>query len=305
MLVTADSGATSFLVWDGRRAKIDLTNQTIRLALNLTTQDAPRPISPSLLNVIRETPDITVPTVDIPTTQPPYATALGVQVGEVFGLTRSDRTQAIYVALPDGYQQVTPLVGDLIRIYYNEAKQLPLVAPELLRQAPVTQQPINLGIYPATRPDIVGYQQAPTMCVARSGINPSTASVYALLGIPLAKEAKPVAVTEPGPLTVDSVYLRPGAGAVFSSATTGEVNGSHALFVITDQGIAYPVVSGAALVSLGYTANDVKDTAPELLALLPRGPTLDPDVAVHFYPQSGISAQSLPTPTSSGASPSP
>jgi type VII secretion protein EccB len=253
----------------------------------------PRPISAALLNVIPQNKDIAPPTIDTAAPTPQYAQTLGVQVGEVFGLERADRSKAIYVALPDGVQLVTALVGDLIRDQFNEAKQLPLVAPKLLRSAPRTDT-IDLSVYPSVRPQILDYPQAPVACVFRARSDPGTTLVYALGKLPLPAGAKPVTVTKPGSLTVDSVYLAPGKGAVLASATEKQTVGG--LYLITDEGVAYPVVSGLALSYLGYTADDVSTTSPQLLSLLPRGPALDPDEAVHFYPQTGASARSLPSP---------
>lgn len=303
LLVSADGGRTTYLLWSGGRSKIDLGDNTIRLAFDLPADVAPRPMSAAMLDVIPQNQDITAPDIDTSGAIPGYATALGVKVGEVFALQRSDRSKAIYVALPDGVQPVPPLVGDLVRDRFNQDKKLPLVSPELLRDAPRTDQ-IDLSIYPKVRPRILGYQQDPVACVYRAGTEQSHAAVFATGRVPLPAGAKPVAVTRPGSLTVDEVYVPPGRGAVLASATQHETVGARALYVITDEGTAYPVVGGAALISLGYTAKDVSFAAPELLRLLPAGPALDPARAVHFYPQSGASAASLPSPTATaGAGP--
>ena len=302
LLVTADGGTTTYLLWRGVRSRIDPTNNTIRLALNLASDAKPRPISAAVLNTIPESPQIVPPPIDTQVATPQYATTLGVDVGEVFALQRADRTRAVYVALADGVQPITPLVGDLIRDQFDENAQLPLVAPRLLRQAPRTRTPIDLTNYPATRPEILDYEHYPVACVFRARTDPTTAEVFALGRVPVPGKAEPVSVTEPGDLVVDDVYVRPGHGAVLSAATQAQTTGARALYLITDEGVAYPVVSGLALTCLGYSAKDVAYASPELLDLLPKGPALDPDEAVHFYPQTGASARSLPTPSSAGSS---
>lgn len=299
MLVSADGGRTTYLLWSGGRSEIDLRDNTIRLAFNLPADVSPRPISAALLDVIPQNQDIVAPAIDTSVSTPSYARTLGVQIGEVFALQRADRSKAVYVALAHGVEPVTPLVGDLIRDRFNENKQLPLVSPRLLRDAPRSSQ-IDTSIYPRVRPHIVGYQQQPVVCVYRTGSNAS-AAVFAAGRVPLPAGAKPVTVTKPGSLTVDDVYVAPGRGAVLASATQHQTAGARALYLVTDEGTAYPVVSGAALASLGYPAKDVAATAPELIRLLPPGPALDPDQAVHFYPQTGVSAASLPSPTASAS----
>ena len=302
MIVTPDGGGSTYLVWNGVRSKIDLTSDTIRLAFSLGTDVTARPISPALLDVIPEQPDLLVPAIDTSGAQPSYATTLGVQVGDVFALERADHTRAIYVALPDGVQQINPLVGDLIRDEFDEVKAIPLVAPRLLRQSPRSAHPIDLTRYPATRPVILGYQQSPVACVSRTGTS-ATAQVFGLDAVPVPASAKPVTVTEPGGLTVDEVYVHPGRGAVFAASTSAQQPGAgRPLYVVTDEGVAYPIVDRTALTDLGLAAH-VRATAPELIALLPKGPTLDPAQAVHFYPQTDVSAGSLPAPSSSAGGP--
>ena len=139
-------------------------------------------------------------------------------------------------------------------------------------------------------------------CVFRSGSRTGSTDVLALRRVPIPANGKPVTVTQPGPLTVDSVYIHPGKGAVLNAATDPQTSGARALYVVTDDGVAYPVVNPLALAYLGL-AGRVARTAPALLNLLPKGPTLDPDTAVHFYPQTGSSASGLPAPSSSSAGP--
>jgi len=297
MLVTADKGTTTFLVWGGHRSKIDPNDDTIRLAFGLGTALKPRPISAALLNVIPERPDLVVPTVDTAGPTPTYAASLGVAVGDVFALRHADGSRSIFVALPDGKQQISPLVGELIRDRFDVVKNIPLVAPRLLRQSPTTAHPIDLTLYPATKPIIVDYTQLPVACVSRTGTMTRTTDVAALPVIPVPGKAKPVTVTKPGDLTVDDVYVHPGHGALFAAATAGQAGGSRPLYLVTDEGVAYPVTGDLARTYLGYAAKDVRFTAPELIDLLPKGPTLDPDTAVHFYPQTGATAGSLPSAT--------
>jgi type VII secretion protein EccB len=302
MLVTADKGATTYLVWNGRRSKIDLTSPTIRLAFALDSDAGPRPMSPALLNLIPQSPDITVPPVPGAGGEFDWTQALGVHVGDVFALERADGTRTEYVAWTDGVQPITPLIGDLIRDEFNVTKQVPLVSPVALRKAPRTTHPLDKTQYPATHPDIVGVDPFTVACVYRVGTNPNSTDVLALRAVPVPGAAKPVTVTKPGALTVDNVYIRPGTGAVLSTATQPQTTGARAVYVITDEGVAYPVVSGPALAYLGL-AKQVEPTAPALISLLPQGPTLDPDDAVHFYPQTGSSASGLPAPSSASAGP--
>jgi type VII secretion protein EccB len=299
MLVTADKGLTTYLVWDGQRAKIDLNDHAIRQAFSLGSAVVPRPISTALLNLIPPAPDFAVPPVSGVGTQPAWAAALSVHIGDVFALKRADGTRSVFVALSAGVEPITPLIGDLIRAQFDLTKPVPLVSPVALRQAPHTAQ-IDVSRYPPRAPQIVGTSPFGVACVYRVA-NRNAAQVFALKRVPVPGHGKPVTVTRPGPSTVDAVFLRPGKGAVLATATAGQDSGARAFYVVTDDGVAYPVVNKLALSYLGLNGT-ISSSAPELINLLPKGPTLDPDTAVHFYPETGSSASGLPAPASSSAS---
>lgn len=304
MLVQAPGANQTFLLFDGRRAQINPDDRTIEQAFGLRSTDTPRPISSALLNAIPLSTAIEAPTIPGRGDSVAYTRKLDVRVGDVFSLEGADRTTQIYVALRDGVEQITPLLGNLIRDRYSEDKRLPLVEPVLLSAAPRTQKPLDTTIYPQTRPNILGFQDFSTACMARTGVSADNTTLYAFRSVPLPAGAKPVTVTEPSDLTVDRVYVQPGWAGVFASVLPSQSLASgRPLYLIDDQGVAYPVVSPLALSYLGYSESDVRATAQALLLLLPRGPALDPDTAVHFYPQTGATASSLPTSTATPAAP--
>lgn len=290
-LVSAD-GTTDYLLWAGRRSRIDPTDPAIALAFGLTDA-AVRPISLGLLDAIPESAPITVPTFTQPATTPSWASALGVTVGTVFALREADGRRAIYVALDTGVQQITPLVGDLLRAQDGVLKDVPLVVPSVLRAAPAASvaSRIPLDQYPATRLVLAGTDQYPVLCVVRPDGDP--ADLLARAALPLPHGAKPVPVTARTQLTADAVYLRPGTGAVLGDATSAQDPRTEPLFLVTDDGVRYPVASGAALASLGL-GKKVSGAPPELLQLLPLGPTLDPAAAANYWP---TARGALPLPT--------
>lgn len=300
LFVTDDNGASTYFVWNGQRAKIDLTDHAIRQAFGLNSAIKPRPISTALLDLIPEAPDFVIPQVGGVGGQPSWASSLNVRVGDVFALKRADGTREVFVALSAGVEPISPLIGDLIRAEFDVTKAVPLVSPIALRQAPRTNS-INVDRYPLRAPQIVTATQYGVACVYRVG-NQGAAEVFALKKVPVPGKGKPVTVTRPGAATVDSVFLRPGKGAVVSTADPAQSSGDRPLYLITDDGTAYPVANKAALGYLGV-GSKVLPTAPALINLLPKGPTLDPDAAVHFYPETGSTASGLPAPASTSASP--
>ncbi|EUA42973.1 hypothetical protein I552_7714 [Mycobacterium xenopi 3993] len=62
--VLVDNGAGTWLLWDGRRSRIDLADRAVTNALGLGTDvPAARPIAPGLFNAIPETPALTPPAI--------------------------------------------------------------------------------------------------------------------------------------------------------------------------------------------------------------------------------------------------
>ena len=65
LLVRPASGGSTYLLYDGRRAVVNLDESAVVRALGLEGQ-VPLTVSPVLLNVIPETPPITAPQIPMP-----------------------------------------------------------------------------------------------------------------------------------------------------------------------------------------------------------------------------------------------
>ena len=76
--------------------------------------------------------------------------------------------------------------------------------------------------------------------------------------------------------------LAPGQGLVIDQASDGVTANTGNLFLVTDQGIKFPVVSLSALQALGL-GKTIAPAPAELVGLLPLGPTLDRAPARRFF----------------------
>ncbi|GAA2845267.1 hypothetical protein Acy02nite_46600 [Actinoplanes cyaneus] len=79
--------------------------------------------------------------------------------------------------------------------------------------------------------------------------------------------------TPAGPARVDVVHVPRGRGAVVTAGGAGAVH------VVTDDGQSCPLSSRDVLAKLGYPAVKPVTVPAELIALMPAGPLLDPEVA--------------------------
>lgn len=284
-LVTADDGS-SHLVMAGSRSRVDLADTALVQGLGIDPAAA-RPISTAALNAIPEGQPMGRP--DIPAQG--RSVTLGDErftVGEVVRVERATGGYGFYVALNDGVQSIGPVVADVLRAVTGQGEQVRTVAPSAVASAPEASTPLELAAFPAIRPEVLASQSAPGMCVDwHIEGQRSRWSVVPVAQLPLPTGAVPVPVP-PGrdaaarakAGVADQVYVPPGSGlAIGQGSGTSAQTGN--LFLVTDQGIAYPVVSAAAMKALGHTS--LTPAPAELVSLLPTGPTLDPTLARQYF----------------------
>jgi type VII secretion protein EccB len=279
VLVTprSESAATTYLLYDGWRARIDLRNHAVVRALRLDGV-APRPVSRSALDAIPEAPPIVAPY--IPGAGSPGLPALhAFPVGTVARVNRADAAE-YYVVLADGVQRVGEVTADLIRFTHSQgARGIINVAPDVIGAAPaVDDLPVE------TFPDRGGVAEEGVWCVrwtpdAAGGV----AKTAVLVGdsLPLDGRDPPLKLAQAdaeGP-NVDSVSLPSGRSAyVRSVGVTGAGESSGALFFVNDSGVLFGVHDEDAAKHLGLAAPPVPAPWP-VLARMPRGPELTKDSA--------------------------
>jgi type VII secretion protein EccB len=259
-LVTArgESAAMTYLLYDGRRARVDLRNHAVVRALKLDGI-TPRPVSRVLLDAVPEAPEITapvVPRVGAPSVLP------GFPVGSVVRLARANSAEH-YVALADGVQRVGEVAADLIRFTYAHRPDIVTVAPGLIGSLPIAHE---LSV--TTFPDRGGVTDGSVLC---------TQSGVVLVGDSLPVDGDRAAVQlaradEAGP-GVDGFAMPPGRSAfVRATGVSGEGAATGALYLVNDSGVVFGIRDEDASDRLGLT-NPVPAPWP-LLARLPRGPEL-------------------------------
>ncbi|PJE22105.1 MAG: type VII secretion protein EccB, partial [Mycobacterium sp.] len=120
ILVDAASsgGNGTWLLWDGKRSRIDLADHAVTNALGLGTDvPAPRPVAAGLFNAIPESPPLAAPL--IPNAGVPAAFAVPAPIGGVVVSYAVDRSAAdtvtYYAVLPDGLQPISPVLAAILR----------------------------------------------------------------------------------------------------------------------------------------------------------------------------------------------
>jgi type VII secretion protein EccB len=274
VLVTprSESAATTYLLYDGRRAKVDLRNRAVVRALKLDAV-APRPVSRALLDAVPEAPPIAAP--HIPAIGSP-SPLRGFPVGAVIRIARA-AAEEYYVVLARGVQRIGQVAADLIRFTDSQdAHDIVAVAPDVIGTAPILDT-LRVSAFPERG----GVSNDAIVCALwRSGRGGVNTAVLMGNSLPVGS-AKPVALAQDdrdGP-SVDGVSIPRGRSVyVRSSAITGGDGSAGALYLIDDSGVVFGLRDEDTAKYLGLTGAPVPAAGP-VLARLPRGPELSKDAA--------------------------
>lgn len=263
------SAATTYLLYGGWRARVDLRHPAVVRALRLEGM-VPRPVSTAMLSAIPEAPEIVPPR--IPAAGTPGALP-GQDVGMVVKVPRSDGAADYFVVLAAGVQRIGEVAADLIR--YTDSRigeQIPTVAPGAVGAVPVLDAlPVK------TFPERGGVTDDPVVCArwrADASENGSHTTVLVGHTVPVGAPPAPLAQIDGDGPAVDAVSVPAGRSAfVRSVGLTGGGQSTGSLFLVTDSGVLFGVRDADAATSLGLTGS--AEPAPwPVLASLPRGPEL-------------------------------
>ena len=274
LLVTprSESAATTYLLYDGWRAKVDLRSRAVVRALKLDAV-TPRPVSRALLDATPEAAPIAAP--HIPAIGSP-SPLRGFPVGTVIRIIRA-ATEEYYVVLARGVQRIGQVAADLIRFTDSQdARDIVTVAPDVIGTVPILDTLRVSGF-----PERGGVSNDAFVC-ARWRPGGAGVNTAVLMGNSLPVDgAGPVTLAQAdrdGP-SVDSVLIPRGRSVyVRSSAITGDGSGAGALYFIDDSGVVFGLRDEDPAKHPGLTATPVPAPWP-VLAWLPRGPELSKDAA--------------------------
>jgi type VII secretion protein EccB len=271
MLVKPGSGSPAYLLYDGRRAVVDLADGAVVRALRLEGH-GPRIVSRTLLNAVPEAAPITAPR--IPDAGAEAAGLPGFPVGSVLRITRGDGDE-YYVVLATGIQRIGAVAADLLRFSNSHGTtNVITVAPDVIRASPIVDT-LPVATFPDRPPREGGMDSASTtVCAAWAPSAPGSSGQAGIAyltgtGLPVPAGQVPVTLSQAdgnGP-ALDAVYLPPGRSAY--------VRGSGRIgtrYLVTDIGVRFAIHDDDAAHDLGLPAATL---APwPVLAALPSGPEL-------------------------------
>jgi type VII secretion protein EccB len=283
VLVTprGEGAAETYLMYDGRRAAVDLRNIAVVRALRLDGV-VPVPVSRALLDVVPEVPAITAP--PIAGAGGPGPSALGgATIGAVVLVQRADAAER-YVVLREGLQLVGEVAADLIRFTYDgSARSAPAVAPAAIAALAIANE-LPVSTFPQRARVPVGAAEGYAVCAQwqPGGSGRTSSNTVVLVGdSPYLDSAlvTPLAQADGVGPRIDAVVMPGGASAYVRSARiVGDDGTTGARFLVTDAGVAFGVHDDDTAKLLGL--DGISEAAPwPILANLPRGPELSVESA--------------------------
>lgn len=302
-------GGQTYLLYDGRRAQIDLGDERVTRALGLDGAIA-RPMSAAVLNTIPAVGPVRAPAVPGGGDRPAFSGAGGLPPGAVIGSVlqvtgMSDKQ--FYVVLADGVQSVPPAVARLLQ--FADAGDPITVSSTAMGVPPTAKAKLAVADLPQRMPSVANANDQPVACMSWDGTGPEPTgseqnhrnlrpTLLVGASLPVPDDAKVVTLAQAdgsGPL-LDSVYLPPGKGALVRAVSPGSESGP--LFLVADTGVRFgiPDVNTAGVLGLGGQPGLVPNT---LLALLPMGPELSQSGALlaHDGVSSDPRASTVPQPS--------
>lgn len=249
-LLASHRGST-YLVWNGRRSRIDPRDRSVTFNLGLDPA-ATRPVelSNALFDAMPATEPLVVPA--IPEAGTPSRLLAGSVVGRVLQTQDANGdVSGFYVLLASGVQKVTAFVADLLRTANSQGVIAPqLVSPDRLVNIPQVEI-LDVGFYPTGKLEFVDTGANPVSCVAwqkMTGDPQAAVTVYNGRGLPVpqSQDARIVQLVRDArePLSVEAqqTLMLPGA-ANFVATTSGAASTDtrESLYWVSPQGVRYGI----------------------------------------------------------------
>jgi type VII secretion protein EccB len=283
-VLVSDDGST-YLLWNGRRLRLDTAHGVVQALGYGTARQVP--VTDGFLNAVPAGPDLTPPALPGLGDSGPDLAGKATRIGQLF----DDTVDRHYVLAQQGLVPLTDMQFALLRgdpdiqqqAYGGTTITTPAIGPDDLARHTAPAGTDGVAAVGATLPPAapritaVGDQQA--VCVA---LRPGTAAVSASVGVAdtadvIANAGPPgqgQGIT-PSCAGADLIATVPGRGVLVAATAAG--GGPAATnYLVTDNGVRYPIPSSDALNKLGYSGPVAVTLPAPVIGLLPSGPSLDP-----------------------------
>lgn len=247
----SDRGPSTWLLWDGKRSQIDLSDHAVTSALGLGEDIAtPRPIAAGLFNAIPQAPSLQAPAIagaGTPAAYPVPGPVGAVVSAYELGATGSDASSSLhyYAVLPDGLQPISPVLAALLRNTDSYGlSQPPRLGADQVAKLPVSHA-LDTSAYPSRSVRLVDATRAPVACTTWSkpaGAATSSQRLLAGSELPVPPGLHTLELVNSGGAAETRVALAPGFGYLAQATEAGaSATAGGSLFWISDTGVRYGI----------------------------------------------------------------
>ena len=249
VLVSNPTG--TWLLWNGRRSRINLGDHAVTSALGLGTDvHEARPVAAGLFNAIPESPPLSAPVIPGAGAPPRFGLPVSAPVGsvvEAHGLDSASANGTLYYAvLPDGLQPISPILAAVLRNSNSYGlDQPPRLSADKVAELPVSRL-LDTSRYPEQRISLLDSAHDPVTCahwskLAGASTNSLTLLAGSALPIPDAVHTEGLVGAGIGGIA-SRVAQPPGSG--YFAQVVGQNPASPAAgspFWISDTGVRYGI----------------------------------------------------------------
>jgi type VII secretion protein EccB len=286
--VLAEHAGSTYVVWGGRRSRIDLSNRPLALALGIDSAAvAPVTMSNALFDAIPATEALETPQIPQAGSPSRWDVGAGAVIGSVLKVSGlAGGGDELYVLLADGVQRVEPFVAALLMSAAPGGQVNPLpLAPKTLAAIPSVKS-LRVDYYPPRRLSLVDTKAFPVLCVAWSkGITDreSVTTVVSGKGLPIAVVADASVTTlvrndrRPNSVEAHQVWIdRSAANLAVVTSTDPRATSRESLWWVSPQGVRVGISEDQdTLRALGIDPKSQAVQAPwPLVRVYAEGPTL-------------------------------
>lgn len=247
--VLATHRGDTYLIWNGQRTQIDLSDRSVAFNLGLDPgTTAPVEMSTALFDALPATEPLVVPA--IPDAGAPSNWLPDAVVGRVLETDDANGVASgFYILLPDGIQKITAFVADLLRTADSQGVTEPqVVSPDKVVGIPQVDA-LNVDFYPTRKLEFVDTTANPVTCVGwtkQSTDRQAVVTIFTGRGLPTphAMDAHIVRLVrdsrDPASTEANETLILPGA-ANFVASTSGVASSDtrESLFWVSPQGVRY------------------------------------------------------------------
>jgi type VII secretion protein EccB len=278
LLVQAPGGAP-YLVAGGYRYQLPAPAAVVALGYQNV---APVPVAPSWLGTLPAGRDLALVAIPGAGGPGPAVGGAATRVGQVLTTSSALGGPAeYYLVRAGGLEPITQTEAVLVLGDTANAAAYPAAAPKVLpsslaavASAPQQTAGADASGYPARIPAPADAGAGTVVvCAAGDGRDVASVAVGPALPLPAGARAMSTGATS-GDVVAGQVYVPPGSGALVAAQAAPGARPTTT-YLVTDEGVKFPVANAAARSSLGYGSVKPVPVSTTLLDLLPTGPALD------------------------------